>query len=163
MAILADIKTNLRISGSANDTEIQALIDACKLDLSEAGVLTVSDTDKLTAMAIQLYCKAHFGYDNPESERFMERYISLRNHLGLCLDYNSFKVTFTITAAGVAVKEAIITIDGEEDALTTNSLGLAYYYVRKAGDVEYTVAKSGYTTVDSSVYVSAATTVTVAL
>lgn len=161
MAILADIKTNLRVSGTANDTEIQALIDACKLDLSEAGVLTVSDTDKLTAMAIQLYCKAHFGYDNPESERFMERYINLRNHLSVCLDYNSFKVTFTVTAAGVAVKEAAITIDGV--TMLTNSLGLAYYYVKKAGDVEYTVTKAGYTAVDTSVYVSTATTVTVAL
>lgn len=161
MAILADIKTNLRVSGTANDTEIQALIDACKLDLSEAGVLTVSDTDKLTAMAIQLYCKAHFGYDNPESERFMERYINLRNHLSVCLDYNSFKVTFTVTAAGVAVKEAAITIDG--DTMLTNSLGLAYYYVKKARDVEYTVTKAGYTAVDTSVYVSTATTVTVAL
>lgn len=164
MATIDDVKKELRISGTAADTEIQMLIDAVKLELAESGVLTVSETDALVKMAIMLYCKGHFGYDNPEAERFLEKYELLRGWLGTASAYNSHKVTFSVTAGGIAFRDAAISIDDEDGTvLVTNSQGQAFYYVYSNGDVDYTISATGYTTIDTSAYISADTTVTVVM
>ena len=161
MAILDDIKNELRISGTDHDTEITSLINAAKLDLEESGVKKVVDTDYLTKMAIVLYSKAYFGYDNAEAERFIQAYENLRVKLSVASDYNAYKIVFTVTAlttSGAAIEGASIAIDDEElTVLTTNSLGVAtYYQYTKEVDVDYVVSKTGYTSVDTSVYVDGA-------
>lgn len=93
MAILADVKVALRIAATTNDfdTEIQDLINAAIEDLKMAGVATdkAVDTDPLIKRAITVYCKSHFGYDNPDASRFWRSYESLKRHLTLSADYNT--------------------------------------------------------------------------
>ncbi len=86
MALIDDIKLSLRIKNNAYDTEIQDLINACKVDLNIAGVQTIEETEPLTAQAIKLYCKGNFGYDE-NSEKFQQAYDSLKIVMALASDY----------------------------------------------------------------------------
>ena len=90
MALLDDVKKALRISNAEYNTEVQDLIDASKLDLKITGIVEtkIIDTDSLIKRAITLYCKAHFGYNNPDADRLLQAYDSLKIHLVLSGDYN---------------------------------------------------------------------------
>ena len=88
--MLQDIKDALRVSGDDLDTEILDLIESAKADLILSGVHKdkVKEDDPLIKRAITVYCKAHFGYEDPKlSERFQESYISLKHHLTLSSEY----------------------------------------------------------------------------
>ncbi len=88
--MLDDIKDALRVSGNDLDTEIQDLIDAAKADLALSGVHPdrIVDTDPLIKRAITVYCKAHFGYEDPaQAELFMKSYNALKSHLALSQEY----------------------------------------------------------------------------
>lgn len=88
--MLQDVKDALRVSGNDLDNEIKDLIEAAKADLILSGVHKdkVKDNDPLIKRAITVYCKAHFGYDDPKlSERFQESYTSLKHHLTLSTEY----------------------------------------------------------------------------
>lgn len=162
--LLNDVKLALRISGSDFDIEIQDLIEAAKADLILSGVHKdkVMDTDPLIKRAVVTYCKAHFGYDNPDADRLMEAYNLLKQHLTLAEDYNSYAVTFTVTSGGLPVDEATITANGVTKL--TNSQGVAVFTTAKTGfDFDYTVSKSGYQTAEGSVYVDGNKTVEVTL
>ncbi len=85
--MLNTIKASLRInpSISAYDDEIKDLIEACKLDLKISGIASslIKKSDPLIRQAIITYCKAYFGYDNPDSEKFKESYNLLKQHLAI--------------------------------------------------------------------------------
>ncbi len=90
MLILNDIKTVLRISNTAYDTEITDLISAARSDLMLAGILPSkanNDTDPLIKRAITVYVKAHFGWNNPDSEKLKQSYDMLKAHLVLSQEY----------------------------------------------------------------------------
>lgn len=92
MALLDDVKQALRISidNTIFDTEVNDLIGAARLDLIQSGVSADKvnlDTDPLIKRAIIVYCKANFGYDNPEADRFQKSYDMLKQHLSLAGDY----------------------------------------------------------------------------
>lgn len=95
MKLIDRVKVANRIT--TNDVgivgELTDLIDAGLLDLAIAGV-DIKETspdseepDALISRAVTLYTKAHFGFDNPESERFERAYIMLKQHLSLSEDY----------------------------------------------------------------------------
>lgn len=86
--MLIRIKQTLRITHDALDMEIQDLIDAAMMDLSISGVQVISDMDPLILRAITLYCKAHFGLSNDDSEKYLRGYTSLKNQLALCGVYH---------------------------------------------------------------------------
>jgi uncharacterized phage protein (predicted DNA packaging) len=91
MTMLNDIKTSLRVTTSVFDVEIQDLIDAARVDLIQSGIFSEKandDTDPLIKRAITIYCKANFGYDNPDADRFTHSYNMLKQHLSLASDYN---------------------------------------------------------------------------
>jgi len=163
--VLAEVKLALRVTTTDFDTEIQSLIDAAVADLTLAGVAAEkaqSTTDPLIKRAVVTYCKAHFGYDNPDADRLMEAYNLLKQHLTLAEDYNSYAVTFTVTSGGLPVDEATITANGVTKL--TNSQGVAVFTTAKTGfDFDYTVSKSGYQTAEGSVYVDGNKTVEVTL
>ena len=92
MALIDDVKQVLRVSTTAMDTEITDLIEACKLDLGISGLDTIQDTDPLIKRAIMTYCKANFGYDNPDAERLNESYVMLKKHLAISSDYHNYPV-----------------------------------------------------------------------
>lgn len=88
--MLQSVKDALRVSGNDLDAEILNLIDSAKADLVLSGALEskVVEADPLIKRAIIIYCKAHFGYDDPKiSERFEQSYISLKQHLTLSAEY----------------------------------------------------------------------------
>ena len=93
MALLDDVKLALRISSSAFDPEIDGLIAAARADLKLSGVdpqkADADDPDALIKRAIIIYCKAHFGLDNPEAERLQDAYDMLKAHLTLSREYTS--------------------------------------------------------------------------
>jgi uncharacterized phage protein (predicted DNA packaging) len=89
MALIDDVKEVLRISGTDTDTEITDLIDTAKADLLTSGVLDtkIVDTDALIKMAIKLFCKAHYGYDTPDADRFKTLYDEFKSKLCTLTDY----------------------------------------------------------------------------
>lgn len=161
MAILNDVKVALRIAATTTDFdgEINDLISAAIDDLKLAGVAAdkAIDTDPLIKRAITTYCKAYFGYDNPDADRLVRAYDMLKTHLALSVDYMAYAVTFTVaTAAGVKIAGATIEIEGMTVTLETNSQGVATLYTTaRQSDVDYTVSKAGYADVTGSVYVDA--------
>jgi hypothetical protein len=166
MAILDEAKLALRIAAATTDFdgEITGLINAALADLRLAG-LALEDTDEpLLKQAVITYCKAKFGYDNPDADRFQLSYDLLKAHLTLAEDYTTYCVTFTVTSGGLPVDGAYIFIDMVGALLTTNSLGVAAYRTPdKNIDVGYAVSKTGYVTQTGSVYVDADKAVGVAL
>jgi len=85
--MLQKIKDALRVSGEALDEEIQDLIDAAKADLQLSGIVK-DENDPLITRAITIYCKAHFGYEEPaQAELFMRSYNALKAHLALSKEY----------------------------------------------------------------------------
>lgn len=88
--MLADVKLALRLSTDALDGEVNDLIESARQDLILSGVLSSKandDTDALVKRAILFYCKANFGWDNPEADRLQTAYESIRNHLTLTDEY----------------------------------------------------------------------------
>lgn len=82
MTLLADMKTALRVTSDAFDSEVEALIGAALYDMERVGVdPALLDADTLddepnlfVKRAVTAYCKAHFGYDNAEADRFDDSY-----------------------------------------------------------------------------------------
>jgi hypothetical protein len=88
VALLDDIKLSLRVTSESFDAEAQMLVDAALYDMGRAGVnpslLELADGDLANAFvknAVTCYCKANFGYDNAEAERFQESYHRMLNAL----------------------------------------------------------------------------------
>ncbi|MBP3930647.1 MAG: head-tail connector protein [Terrisporobacter othiniensis] len=86
--MLEKVKLSLRIKSNSLDLELSDLIEACKIDLSISGVRKVEETDPIINRAIILYCKANFGLDNKDSEKYQKSYDLLKQSLSLCGDYN---------------------------------------------------------------------------
>lgn len=86
--MLASIKLALRIKSSAFDEEINELIESSKIDLQISGITKIKEEDPLIRQAIKTYCKANFGLDNKDREKYQSSYESLKQHLSLCGDYN---------------------------------------------------------------------------
>lgn len=86
--MLEKIKKSLRITHTSLDDEILDLINAALADLRISGVVNFIETDPLIIRAVTVYCKANFGLDNPNSEKFQASYDSLKNHLSLSGEYN---------------------------------------------------------------------------
>jgi uncharacterized phage protein (predicted DNA packaging) len=89
--MLEAVKLSLRVTTAVFNDEIQDLIDAARLDLIQSGISSekaYDETDALIKRAITIYCKANFGYDNPDADRFTQSYVMLKQHLSLTSDYN---------------------------------------------------------------------------
>lgn len=78
MSLTDTVKVALRVTTDALDPEIDAIIDAAKADMEGVGVppeLLYEETmDPYVRMAIILYAKANFGFDNSEATRFQSSY-----------------------------------------------------------------------------------------
>ena len=87
--MFTEIKRDLRITNDKFDGEVQDLIDAAKSDLVLSGVheSKISDTDPLIKRAVALYAKANFGLNNPDAEKYLVAFTSLKNHLTLSAEY----------------------------------------------------------------------------
>ena len=149
MAILDDVKVSLRITSTAYNTEINDLISACKADLTLSGINTTDDTDTLIKRCIMSYVKAHFGYNNPDSDRLKEAYDSLKRHLALTESYAFYSLTFTVQEADTtAIREASIKLWNDElnyeETKSTDVNGQAVFYLRAKANYKYDVTATDY-------------------
>ena len=79
--MLQDVKSSVRIINNKFDVELLDLIEAAKTDLLIAGVTKNDEDDPLIKRAIILYCKANFGLDNKDSEKYQNSYENLKEKL----------------------------------------------------------------------------------
>lgn len=86
--LLDKVKSSLRIKSNSCEEEILDLIESCKIDLKLSGVKKILETDALIQHAIVLYCKANFGLDNKNSEKYQLSYDLLKCSLSLSGEYN---------------------------------------------------------------------------
>lgn len=103
MSLLEDAKGACRVT--TNDpsivNEISDLIDAARSDLIRAGVSSdkvnaeENSLDPLIKRAIIVYCKANFGFDNPDAERLTKSYDMIRQELSNSYAYKAVSVDET--------------------------------------------------------------------
>lgn len=86
--LLAVIKTALKISGTALDTEISRYISAALKELERVGIVINADSysEPLIVSAAELYCKWQYDYLG-QGERFAKAFSDLRNALSLTSAY----------------------------------------------------------------------------
>jgi hypothetical protein len=88
--IVAKVKTALRVTTDAFDSEISDLIDACLLDLGIAGVSENDTTDPLIIRAVCTYCKANFGSPD-EYDRLKSSYDEQKAQMGMTTGYTEWE------------------------------------------------------------------------
>jgi hypothetical protein len=86
MALLDDVKANLRISGNALDVDIQGDIDAALMDLQRVGIDTSDQSQPLIVKAVKLYCRWQQDYMG-KGEQYYKAYTGLMQALSLAGDY----------------------------------------------------------------------------
>lgn len=88
MSTLSDIKTDLRISHDALNTDIQDDIDTAKQRMRMKGVNVIDEDDKLTKTALKLHAKASFNFQG-DGERYAAAFEKLTDAMCLSGDYNA--------------------------------------------------------------------------
>ena len=87
--IVNAIKGAMRMSIASDiiDSDIYNCVQACKVDLTLAGVKKLDDSDPLVLAAVTAYVKADFNYNNL-GERYKLTYDTLKTRLALAGKYN---------------------------------------------------------------------------
>lgn len=91
-AILAKVKTSLRISHTVLDEDVADSVNACLADLRMAGILESKldgsrGLDPLILNAVKLYCKAGYTDDTAKAARYQDGYDALKACLMLAEGY----------------------------------------------------------------------------
>lgn len=80
MSLLDDVKIVCRVTSTAFDVELEALVAAAIADMKRVGIkeelLGEDNLHPLARVAIFAYAKAHFGYDVNERAEFEDTYRS---------------------------------------------------------------------------------------
>lgn len=85
---LEQVKLALRLKNSAYDAEITALIAAAQATMAASGISADHDSDPMYQAAVTAYCKAHFGMENEDGDRWNEIFRGIVEHMSLCGLYN---------------------------------------------------------------------------
>ena len=85
---LEEVKLALRIKNSAYDAEIISLIAAAQATMAASGVSADHAEDPMYKAAITAYCKAHFGVENENADRWNAIFDNIVQHMALCGNYN---------------------------------------------------------------------------
>ena len=83
--MLDKAKTDLRIHHDKLNSDIEANIEACKLDMERVGIDTTK-MDALMEKAIKLYLRWQYNFEN-QADRYCNAYNHLRNALSLSKKY----------------------------------------------------------------------------
>lgn len=86
---LTAVKTALRVSTTAFDTEITNLINAALLDMGLAGVTNNTQTDALILRAIITYCRLNFGQPD-DYDKLKASYDEQKAQLGMATGYTTW-------------------------------------------------------------------------
>lgn len=87
--MLEKVKTALRLSTSAYDSELNTYIDAAKIDLGIAGVELPETLDAICEMAIITYCRMRFGSPD-DYERLKASYDEQKAQLRTATGYTNW-------------------------------------------------------------------------
>ena len=147
------IRKLLRISSDDFDEEIQELIDAAESDLELVGIMQAKFSrtgdlydDILVRRAIATYAKANFGADNPDTEKLMTAYVSLKERMAMAQGYMHYVVTFNTT------EQQSVLFDGK--TAETNASGTVEFTSRGGNHLEYrTLSGTDYVDVTGDVTV----------
>lgn len=95
-ALIDKVKGSMRIlsKSAVIENDINGSIEACKRELSIAGVRNIDETDSLITKAVVLYVKADFNYQNM-GEKYRQSFEMLKTTLSLSSDYNTTEVEQT--------------------------------------------------------------------
>lgn len=88
--MLSEVKSALRVDSNDHDNEILGLINAAVADLILSGVDTIKAelmADPLVKIAVILYCRVHFDYDDKAADRLLQSYTMLKSHLTMAAGY----------------------------------------------------------------------------
>lgn len=85
--LLTKVRNALRVDGNDLDEDIQDNIYACKADLKLSGIVKIKDDDPLIIQATKTYARAYFDVDNPDHDKYVASYESLKKHLSLAEEY----------------------------------------------------------------------------
>lgn len=86
-AILARIKTDLRINHAALDEDISDTINSCLSDLAVCGVVSPDPMDPSVMAAVKLYCRAAYTDDTDKADSYNKRYGDLKACLMMAEGY----------------------------------------------------------------------------
>lgn len=89
-ALIDKVKGSMRIlsKSAVIENDINGSIEACKRELSIAGVQNIDEADSLITKAVVLYVKADFNYQNM-GEKYRQSFEMLKTTLSLSSDYNT--------------------------------------------------------------------------
>lgn len=88
-ATMTAVKTALRLTTNAYDSEITDLINASLLDMGLAGVTNTADTDALVLRAIVTYCRLNFGQPD-DYDRLKASYDEQKAQMGMATGYTQW-------------------------------------------------------------------------
>lgn len=86
--MLNEAKLWVGYSKNVFDEEIEQTMQACAIDLGNAGVVNIDFTDPLIKQAVKLYLKAQFRSDDGDN-KFADAYEHIKKALALSSDYNT--------------------------------------------------------------------------
>lgn len=91
--MLEAVKLALRITTDAFDAELNDLIEAALIDLRQAGVTNIDQTDPMIKRATITFCKLNFGQtDGYDYDRLRASYWEQKAQLGMATGYTNWEV-----------------------------------------------------------------------
>jgi len=87
MTTIEKIKTDLRITHSKLDEEIQSDIEAGMADLRLVGIIHADESDPLIQNALKLWCRSLYTDDTAKAAEWLRRYEALKACLMMAEGY----------------------------------------------------------------------------
>ena len=87
--MLQAVKLALRITTDAFDSELNDLIEAGLIDLTQAGVCNLDTTDPMIRRAVITFCKLNFGQPD-DYDRLKKSYDEQKAQLGMATGYTTW-------------------------------------------------------------------------
>lgn len=89
MGIKDAVKLALRITTTAFDSEIEDLISAAIIDLSQAGITNEDTSDPMVRRAVITYCRLNFG-EPSDYDRLKKSYDEQKAQMGMASGYTAW-------------------------------------------------------------------------
>lgn len=87
--LLGIAKLAVRVESDDFDCEISNLIESCLADLELSGIVKLDENDALIIQAVRTYTKAYFDVTNPDYDKLVNSYQSLKTYLSLTEEYTT--------------------------------------------------------------------------
>ena len=165
-AYLEKIRRAVRRNASTDvDEELTDIIEECRLDLQQLGVLQTKaedETDSLILGAVRSYARWKFGLSNEDAAANKADYLEQKDELSKSRDYAYYAITFICKDGLTAKADVSVTFNGATKETDTNGTAV-FYYIKAGVNQEYTVEATGYVSQTVDLDVTATATVNVAL